>query len=121
MLGRRVLVILVFAGTLLYAVGCGGADKPSFTVKNESGALIEHLTIMEAGPVLNFAKLDHNDRLTRGFTAEEMPRTIKVYWEDSEGKYHQSVVELWKHLPSSYRGGVKLTLNRNMTIRVSRA
>ncbi len=106
------------------AAGCGGADSgaPGFTVHNDSGKQLGHLVITDAGPVLNFANLEHGEQLTRDIPrATELPKTINVYWEDHNGRHQHQRVEVWKRIPSTYAGTVKLTVNRNGMIKVSKA
>lgn len=117
----RTLGLLILAGALLLGAGCGESpDSPSFTVRNDSGEHINYLAIANAGPLLNFTHIEHRGELTRSYSAEALPRTVTVYWEDHEKTRHQKEVELWKFLPSDYVGPVTLTLNHHMKIRVSR-
>lgn len=120
-MGRVVAVLL--CGALGVLSGCGPeADRPGFAVLNDSGVELGHLVISEAGPILNYNGLDHGDEISRDLPrAKELPKFVKVHWQDHKGKHHEQRVELWKHLPSSYAGTVRLTLDRHGNIRVSKA
>lgn len=116
-------VVLLLCGVLGGLSGCGpDADRPGFAVLNDSGKQLGHLVITEAGPVLNYNRLEHGEEISRDLPrAKELPRSVKVNWQDHEGKHHEQRIELWKHLPSSYNGTVRLTLDKHGTLRVSKA
>jgi hypothetical protein len=103
-------------------VGCDEGDPPSaFVVHNRSGEQLGHLVIVDAGPVLNYAKLKDNETMTRKLPGNpDLPRIVNVYWEDGDGRSQHQKIELWKRINSTYRGPVKLTLERSGNIRVSK-
>lgn len=106
---------------LMLLTGCDDKSPPSaFVVHNRSGQGLDHLVIVDAGPVLNYPKLENNERMSRKLPGNpELPRVVNVYWEDLNGRHHHQKIEVWQRVSSGYRGPVLLTLERSGSIRVT--
>ncbi|MEM7577004.1 MAG: hypothetical protein AAF328_05960 [Planctomycetota bacterium] len=116
------LMLTVLLPMLMLLSGCDEGSAPSaIVVHNRSGDGLDHLVVVDAGPVLNYPKLDDNERKARKLPNNAtLPREINVYWKCLEGRQHHQKIELWKTVSSGYHGPVLLTLERSGNIRVTK-
>ncbi len=118
---RLGVALLVMVG-LLGVVGCGGkSDQPYFTIDNRSGKNIKHLVLFNAGPALNFRKLDANtSQRMRAVLKKGQPTEVVLTWELTDGELHHEKIQLTHELGLAYDGPVKFTIDRSMEVRVRR-
>ncbi|MEM1099250.1 MAG: hypothetical protein AAGH92_10740 [Planctomycetota bacterium] len=119
--GVTLLMLTVLLPMLMLMTGCEKGSAPSaFVVYNRSGDPLDHLVITDAGPVLNYPKLEKGERMARKLPGNaELPRVVNVYWKCLDGRSHHQKIEVWKRVSSGYHGPVLLTLERSGSIRVT--